>query len=330
MGVSFEIGLLPQGPVAELVELAVAAEELGFRGVWVADSQSVFRDAYAALALCAARTSKVRLATGVTNPVTRHPAVLAGSIATLDELSGGRATLGIGLGESSVRTLGLRPARLKELEEATQVIRSLLRGDTATYQGKEIRMAWPTRPVPIFFAASGPKSLQLAGRIADGVLFQVGSDPALVNYAIKNIRLGAEQAGRKLSDVRLYARLACAVAADGRRAREEVRGYAAAAAGTVFTSVPKQDMPAGLWAEIKKMKEQYDYYQHASSAAAHKELVTDSILDSIAIAGTPEEALPKFKAMVALGVEGFVLPLSTTQPKELLRTLAEKITPYFS
>ncbi|MFB3154361.1 MAG: hypothetical protein ACE10I_07805, partial [Candidatus Acidiferrales bacterium] len=72
------------------------------------------------------------------------------------------------------------------------------------------------------------------------------------------------------------------------------------------------------------------YYQHASSAAAHKELMTDSILDSIAIAGTPEEALPKFKAMVALGVEGFVLPLSTTQPKELLRTLAEKITPYFS
>ena len=86
-------------------------EELGFAGIWVADSQSVFRDAFDALTLCATRTRTLQLATGVTNPVTRHPAALAGTFATIDELSSGRAIIGIGVGESAVQnTAGLKPA----------------------------------------------------------------------------------------------------------------------------------------------------------------------------------------------------------------------------
>jgi 5,10-methylenetetrahydromethanopterin reductase len=330
MGVAFEVGFLPNRPVNEVAESAVFAEQLGFAGVWVADSQSIFRDGYTALTLCAARTGKVRLATGVTNPITRHPAVIAGSIATLDELSGGRAILGLGVGESAVRTLGLKPARLAELEESTGVIRSLRQGKPTSYRGTEIKMTWPQRAVPIYYSSSGPRSLQLAGRVADGVLFQVGSDPALVSYAIKNIRLGAEQAGRKLSEIGLYVRLACSVSGNRKRAREEIKGYAAAAAGTVFASVPKSDVPDGLWTDLERMKKQYDYYQHASSAAEHKELVTDNILDSIAIAGTPEEAIPRFKEIIALGVDGFVIPVTTSDPKESMRTLAERVIPFAS
>ena len=105
MAVPVHVGLLPNRPIAEVATLAQRAEALGFRGIWVADSQSIFRDAFAALTLSAAHTRTIVLATGVTNPVTRHPASLACSFATLDELSGGRVVLGIGVGESSVETL---------------------------------------------------------------------------------------------------------------------------------------------------------------------------------------------------------------------------------
>ena len=111
MTTAVDLGVLPRGPAAEAAGLAAEAERLGFDGVWVADSQSVFRDAFVTLALAAARTERIRLATAVTNPVTRHPAVLAGAFATLDELSAGRMLVGIGKGESSVHTVGLRPAR---------------------------------------------------------------------------------------------------------------------------------------------------------------------------------------------------------------------------
>lgn len=304
------------------------AEDLGFGGAWIADSQCIFRDAYSALTLCAARTRRIRLATGVTNIVTRHPAVLASSMATLDELSGGRAVLGLGVGESAVRTLGLKPARLSELEEATQVIRSLMLGESASYQGKEIRLTWPKRRVPIYFASSGPKSLQLAGRVADGVLIQVGSDPSLIRYAIKHIQAGAEQAARTLAEIELWVRLACAVADDRQSAREEIRGYAAAAAGTVFASLPRNDIPPHLWSEMEQMKRRYDYYEHASAAAKHRHLVTDGIVDAMAIAGTLEEAIPRFKEIAALGVAGFVIPLTTSKPSELMRILAKQIMPH--
>jgi energy-coupling factor transport system ATP-binding protein len=90
---AFHVGILPNRPVAEIAELAAEADRLGFGGIWVADSQSIFRDAYQTLAVCATRTTQLQLAVGVTNPVTRHLSVTAGSIATLNELSGGRAVL---------------------------------------------------------------------------------------------------------------------------------------------------------------------------------------------------------------------------------------------
>jgi 5,10-methylenetetrahydromethanopterin reductase len=321
MAISFDIGLLPQGPIAETAELAALAEELGFGGGWVADSQSVFRDAYAALALC------VRLATGVTNPVTRHPAVIANSLATLDELSGGRAILGLGVGESAVRTLGLRAARLRDLAEATRVIRSLLRGEAVTYEGQDIRIAWAKRAVPVFLAASGPRSLQLAGRIADGVLVQAGADPRLIRFALKNVEAGAEQAGRSLEDLRIFLRLACAVSTDRAQAREEVKSYAAVAAGTLFAAAPREEMPEGLWSEIKRMKDRYDYYQHADAAAKHKEFVTDTILDAVAVAGTPDEVASRLRTLLALGIENFVVPLTARDAPGALRLFAEQVLP---
>lgn len=327
MAVSFQIGVIPNRPLQEFLGWVERADELGFEGVWVADSQSVFRDAYLALALFAANTHRMKLATGVTNPVTRHPAVLAGSFATLDEMSGGRAVLGIGVGESAVETLGLKAAKLARLEEIIRVIRTLMAGDTVNFEGRDIRVSWPPRKVPVVIAGSGPKSLQLAGRVADGVLFQVGAEPALVQWALRNIEIGARAAGRELSDVRLYQRLACAISPDRDAVREQLKGYAAVAAGTVYRTLPEQDMPPALWADLKEMKAKYDYYEHADSSAKHAELITDRILDAVAVTGPPEEVVPRFRALRELGVEGFVMPMTTRDPRSMIELMAAEVIP---
>lgn len=327
MALSFHVGILPNRPLDEFVPWIARADELGFGGIWVADSQSVFRDAFMALALFAKCTRRMRLATGVTNVITRHPAVLAHSFATLDELSGGRAILGIGVGESAVHTIGQKPARLARLEEVIGVVRTLLRGETARFDGQDLQVSWPPREVPVVIACTGPKSLQLAGRIADGVLFQVGADPALVRYAQRNIALGAAEAGRRMEDITLYQRLACGVADDRDRVRAEVRGYASVAAGTIYAAIPRGDIPDDLWADLKRMKDAYDYQRHGDMNAAHAGLITDRILDAVAIAGTPEEAVPRFRELCDLGVKNFVLPIATKAPGQIITMLAERVLP---
>jgi len=327
LSVQFDIGILPKPPVSEFIDEIVAAETFGFHGVWIADSQSIFRDPFISLTVCALRTQNMVLATGVTNPVTRHPATIACSMATLDELSGGRAILGIGTGFSSVQTLGLKPASLKQMEEVTRVLRGLMARQPVLYEGREIKMIWPTRKVPIYFASSGPKSLQLAGRVADGVLFQVGSRPALVQYAIDQVRLGAREIGRDAKDVKLCVRLGCAVSEDRETARDEIRPYAAAAAETFFQSNPEGALSPELADDLKELKVSYNYYEHASQEAKHRVLVTDRIVDSMVVAGTPEEVVPRFQSVIDLGVDRIVIPLTVKDSKRFMRLFVEKVIP---
>jgi len=327
MSVSFGIGILPNRPVKECLELACAAEELGYDGVWLADSQCVMRDAYTIMSLIASHTSRISVATAVTNALTRHPSVLANTWATLDEISGGRAVLGIGVGESSIRTLGLKPDRLTALETKIGVLRALMNGDEVEWEGKVFRLTWPQCRVPVVMACSGPRSLQLGGRIADGVLFQVGADPAFVRYALDNVRIGAEQAGRSLEDVKLYMRVATSVSSDRDKARDEIRGYASVAAGTVFKTVPREYFQDDLWRELGEFKSRYDYFEHGSNQARHSEFLTDAILDAISISGTPQEAVPRFQEMIDMGVHNFVWPANMPDAMHFVREFAEKVMP---
>ena len=328
MGISFHVGNLPNQSVQHALEMGRRSEELGYDGIWVADSHSVMRDAYAILAVLATQTSSLQLATGVTHTVTRHPAVLANSWATLQELSKGRAICGIGVGESAVHNLGLKPERLAVFEEKLAVIRALLNGETIEYQGKDIQMPWAVETVPLIMASSGPRSLQMAGRVADGVLFQVGSEPRLVQYALDNISKGAAAAGRRLSDLKLYMRVATAVADDREQAQREIKGYASVAAGTVFSTVPADYLAEDLYEDLARMKAAYDYAEHGSNASSHSDLLTDRIFDAIAIADTPDGAIKRFQAIADMGIDGFVSPAGMADPWPYLETLAERVIPH--
>ena len=327
MAVSFHIGCLPNRPVQDCLEMGRVVEALGYAGFWVADSHSVMRDAYSILSVLASQTSTMQLATGVTHTVTRHPAVLANSWATLQELCDGRAICGIGVGESAVHNLGLKPEKLAAFETKVAVLRALLKGDPVEYEGKEIQMPWSTREVPIIMASSGPRSLQLAGRIADGVLFQVGSDPRLAQYALDNIKKGAEQSGRTLSDLKLYMRIATAVSDDRHAAQQEIKGYASVAAGTVFATLPLEYFDDELYEDLRRFKASYDYAHHGSNVSQHSELLTDRIYDAIAIACTPEEAVKRFQALADMGINGFVWPAGMANPYPYLETFAEQVMP---
>src|SRR3954452_2659047 len=149
-----DIGLLPnRTTAAEAAALAVLAEERGLDGAWAADSPGVFREAFVTLAACAQQTSSLLLGTAVTNPVTRDPTVLAGACATLDELGDGRFVLGIGVGESAVYNAGLRPATLARLGRTIAAVRSLLASGVATFESRELRLAYGRGPVRIFVGA---------------------------------------------------------------------------------------------------------------------------------------------------------------------------------
>src|SRR5262245_28778575 len=181
------------------------AETLGWDAAWQPDSQLRRRDTYVMLASAARATERIVLGTLLANPVNRHPSVTASSIATIDELAPGRTVLGWGVGDTAVRLAGLRPARVAELESSTRMMRALLDGE-----GVEVGAAQPARlphhrPVPIWIAAGGPRTLRMAGGVADGVFIRVGTHAGNIANAIAGIRAGAVTAGRDPASVRLGA-----------------------------------------------------------------------------------------------------------------------------
>jgi len=191
--------------VAAFVADVRRAEALGWDAVLQPDSQLRRRDTYVLLAAAAQATERVVLGPLLANPINRHPTVTASSIATIDELAPGRTLLGWGVGDTAVRLAGLRPARVKELEAGTRLMRALLDGHEV-----EVGAARPARlphhrPVPIWIAAGGPRTLRMAGSVADGVFIRVGTDRANLARTIDAIRAGAAEAGRDPATVRLGA-----------------------------------------------------------------------------------------------------------------------------
>ena len=181
------------------------AETLGWDAAFQPDSQLRRRDTYVLLAAAARATDGIVLGPLLANPINRHPTVTAGSIATIDELAPGRVLLGWGVGDTAVRLAGLRPARVKELEASTRLMRTLLDGQAVDVGAARPAQLPHHRPVPIWIAAGGPRTLRMAGGVADGVFIRVGTHAANIAVAIDAIRAGAKDAGRDPAQVKLGA-----------------------------------------------------------------------------------------------------------------------------
>src|ERR1700739_1113181 len=183
----FQLLLLGDAPVAQLVERARLAEAYGYSVVWVADER-FYREVYCCLGQLAAHTAKVLLGPCVTDPFARHPALTAMAMATLDEISGGRAILGIGAGISGFAELGIdRSKPALAIREAIELIRALLRGETVDSRGEvvafdhgRLRFAPPRPAAPVYLASNGPLGQRVAAEMADGVIMEACAAPAEV------------------------------------------------------------------------------------------------------------------------------------------------------
>ncbi|MXX79468.1 MAG: LLM class flavin-dependent oxidoreductase [Chloroflexi bacterium] len=182
--------------VARFTTDAARIEELGWDCVWLPDSQLRRRDTYVLLAAAAQATESIQLGTLLVNPVTRHPSVTASSIATVEELAPDRVALGFGAGDTAVRLSGLRPARVAEMEDAIVLMRSLLAGERVEVGAERPSYLPFHRPVPVWLTAGGPRTLEMGGRVADGVFMRVGTHQATIADTVAKIRRGAEDAGR--------------------------------------------------------------------------------------------------------------------------------------
>lgn len=222
--VSFGIGLFPTEPLQRMLALIQLAEDLGYSCAYIGDSQMIWREAYTLLGAAAMVTKRITLATGVTNPITRDLGVIAASWVSLYELVGPRLRIGIGSGDSSVETLGKKPSTLANLERSVGIIRSLIAGETVTSPETNAAVRLTYAPagtrIPVYPAVSSPKIHRLAGKIGDGVIVLVGTDPRFLRASRKELEAGAAEAGRNLKrdGYRVVCWTPCSIQDDGRAA----------------------------------------------------------------------------------------------------------------
>jgi 5,10-methylenetetrahydromethanopterin reductase len=296
------VGLFPTEPVGKMCELAQLAENLGYHNAWFGDSQNIWREAYITMGAVASRTNRIMIGTGVTNPVTRHLAVLASAWATLQEYVPARAILGIGAADSAVRTLGEKPVKIDTLERAIATLRTLMSGDAYSDErsGQTYHLAHsvPAR-VPIYVAASGPKLLEMAGRVADGAIMLVGTDPTFIEAGLRAVNAGLRSAGRRREDFEVVLWTPTSILDDSAAARELVKAHIAR---VVIRPLPA-DLDPAVMEEVKRIRASYDYYQHMQTSADHGTEVPDSLVPHFALAGNPEECLAQLKQIADCDVD---------------------------
>lgn len=325
----FGFTLKPDHSITRHVDLTRRAEAVGFTYGWVFDSHVLWREAYTLLTLMGTATERMRLGTCVTNPATREPTVTASALATLQEITGGRMELGIGRGDSARRVLGKAPTSMAMLEEAALVIRDLVEGRGVEYEGAWLELTWAPRDtrLPLWIAGYGPKALELAGRIADGIMLQF-ADPDLIAWMVAQVRDAARKAGRDPAAIRVMA-AAPAHVGPVDVARERVRWFPALVGNHVVDLVNRYDpaeLPASLTGYVRK-RHGYDYLHHAEVGSSNAAFVSDEIADRFSIIGDVADHVAKLRRLAEVGVDQFNLYLMNGDEEEQLEVYGRDVIP---
>jgi 5,10-methylenetetrahydromethanopterin reductase len=286
------------------------AETLGWDAALQPDSQLRRRDTYVLLAAAARMTQRIVLGPLIANPINRHPSVTASSIATIDELAPGRTLLGWGVGDTAVRLAGLRPARVKELEAGTRLMRALLDGESIDVGAARPAHLPHHRPVPIWIAAGGPRTLRMAGGVADGVFMRVGTHAANLATAIDAIRAGAADAGRDPARVRLGLIVHTVLVNDLGRALTMAKSIAA---GYYEYSPSLFDPPRLAWTgpDPESLKRQYKVwpdFHHAPDLEVSGRVVDflpETAADAFSVRGGAAEITEQLIAMLRAAPAAF-------------------------
>jgi len=315
--------------IREAVARAKRAEELGFEAIFFADSHMNNVDPYQAMAMCAINTKKIRFGTAVTNMVYRDPTITANSFATLNEISEGRAIIGMGTGDGPIYSLGRTATRLVDFEKGLRLIRALLhdRGvdvpDSKERGGGNVRLKVGKRPVPIYISAEGPKTLRVAGRTCDGVILGTGFDKRVTDWARRQISEGAKEEGRKLEDIDVMPAGMIVVDDNGDLARQRVRSRMANRAHHNFRFT-METVPEGEAAGVKRFMDNFDISKPIEERV-DPDFVTEYLLERFTIAGTPAECIAKVKRLEADGVKRILLTPPNTVYDQVMDVWGKRV-----
>lgn len=318
-----------------IVHNARLAEEGGWDGLSVVDSQNLSGDAFVALTNAALATETLKLQTGVTNSITRNAATLAGAIASVQSISRGRAVCGIGRGDSALAHLGRAPARLKQFERFLRHLQAYLGGEHVPFQEitdiamdaappmSELQLAdapadsyigWIAdsqkgdRKVPVEVAASGPKVIAIAARTADRIVFTLGASPERLRWGIDLARQARTEAGLDPDTIQYGAYVNCGCHPDIDTARNLVRGGL-----TVYTRFGvMHGKTSGPLSESQKevmqtLRNSYNMKQHTKGDSDQAAVLTPEFIDEYAIVGTPDKIVARLQELEAMGIDKLIL-----------------------
>ena len=326
--VPLEIWLSGTSAPSRVEGAAQRLEENGWDGWALVDSQNLAPDPYVLLALAANATSGLKLATGVTNPLTRHPATMATAITTVQAGSGGRAVLGIGRGDSSLAHLGLAPVAPSAFEHYLVRLQAYLSGRDVPFEAandgagvarasttlkmaggpESSRIRWITAAastlpkVPVDVAASGPRVIALAARHAERVTFAVGSDPDRLAWAIAESRKDPSR------QPEIGAYLPVVVHPDRDTARGLISGgigsFARFSAMHGHVQGPVDDQERVV---LQRVHDSYNMEQHFSQGSPQSRVLTPEVIDAFGIAGPPDYCIERLRQLIGLGLSKLVL-----------------------
>ncbi len=327
----FGITIKPDMTVERILALTRQAEASGFEYGWIFDSHVLWLEPYPMLTLMAANTKKMRLGTCVTNPATRDITVTASLFATLNLISGGRMQLGIGRGDSSRRVLGKKPVTPAELEQAVKAFRDLTGAKEMDYEGRPTRLPWANGGVPpVWVAGYGPKVLEMAGRVADGVILQF-ADPDLIAWCVSFVKKGAQATGRDPNKIEIMSAAPVWVSNDLKVGRDHVRWFPALVSNHVVDLVSRykpEELPPALTSYVRD-RGQYDYLHHCEVDSNNADFVSDEVTDRFCLVGPVEAHIDKLHALANAGVTQFNIYLMCGDEEDTLEKYKEKVLPAF-
>jgi 5,10-methylenetetrahydromethanopterin reductase len=314
-------------PPSTFLDYVRQVEDGGFDYLWVCDSSLHARDVIAYLTLAAVNTKRLKLGVSVFQPYTRHPAISANAIATLNELSGGRALMAVGAGDRPQRELGFKPAPVDLVRQMIDTSRRLMIGESVTaeaFRMADARVRYATgSAVPVYVACSGPKMLQMAGEVADGVIMMAGATPETVELALSGVHAGMRVAGRSADRIDI-AWGAATVISD---ARSEALDQTRVMAAWFANHSPGYTEQVGISPRLLRDMRRQDPGRNLHEARAAAALVPDEVVDQLALAGPPSCIIERLQSVRSLGIDHFEVFLIGPGKRRTLQRFSEEVMP---
>jgi probable F420-dependent oxidoreductase len=315
---------LADPPVSRLVDLARRAEQAGFDYFWLNDASTHYEEPWPIFALIGEATDRIKIGPLVTNPVTRDWATLAGTIATLNEISGGRMVIGLGRGDIAVRASGKHAASVAETGRFAQTIRALVAGEGVDLgDATDVRIRWsPGWDLEVWGASYGPKASRMVGATCDGLILQSAAIE-LVQWVAARVAEGAREAGRDPSSLGLMVGAPAYVTTDLRAAHDNVRWFSTMVAEHVAELVRRigDEVPPEL-ASLGSQRVRREALDHAAGQDIPDELNFRNCL-----VGPAERHVESLRALEAVGVNCFTAYLSHDAPEQTIDAYGADVIP---